>query len=189
MGVHARTAAAITVRSVDVESVWFSDAEPRNDAEAGYLATLRELVSGWDVAGLRPEHTSVLTVLTPLHLTVELAGLPGDITLQVGYWQTDPYGPGLEGEWGDDHLLDSHVNGVDGLAVQGLAASPDQFATWTAEWLLAQLRRPVERLEWLGCDGAVVATRWRLPDTGHVLKRQGRPFVSRRPPDRALQVR
>jgi hypothetical protein len=178
------------VPPVDDGAAWFADGVPRNDAEARYLATLQSLAATWDVSGLRPEHTSVLTVMLPLHLMVELAGLPNDVTLQVGYWLEAPYGPGLEGEWGDRHLLDNHVDGPDALTVRGLSASPEQFATWTADWLLAQLQRPVERLDWLGRDGAVTS-QWRLADTGLSLTWQGaRPWRrTRRPPDAVQRVR
>jgi hypothetical protein len=176
---------------VDDEAVWFAGAAPRNQPEARYLATLRELAATWDVADLRPGHTSVLTVLAPLHLTVELVGLPADVTLQVGYWLDAPHGPGLEGEWGDRNLLDSHVDGPDGLTVQGLTASPEQFATWTADWLVAQLKRPVERLDWTAEDGAVTTSQWRLADTGLSLAWQGTRRWRRRrqPPDRVQRVR
>ena len=187
--VHSAVATT-TVRPVDDESVWFTGAAPRNDTEARYLATLQSLAATWDIGGLRPEHTSVLTVMTPLHMTVELVGLPADVTLQVGYWLEAPHGPGLEGEWGDNHLLDNHVYGADGLTVQGLTASPEQFATWTADWLLAQLRRPVERLDWAGPDGTVTS-QWRLADTGLSLTWQGTRRWRRRrqPPDRVQRVR
>jgi hypothetical protein len=35
-----------------------------------------------------------------------------------------------------------------GLFVSGVAASAEQCALWTAEWLERQLRRPVVRREW-----------------------------------------
>ncbi|MFQ1001038.1 hypothetical protein [Modestobacter sp. SSW1-42] len=176
---------------MDDEPVWFTGAEPRNDAEACYLATVRELAPSWDVAGLRPEQTSVLTVLTPLLLTVQLVGLPADVALQVGYWFDPPRGPGLEGEWGDRYLLDAHLDGADGLTVFGLTAAPEEFAAWTADWLLAQLRRPVERLDWADPDGRVTASQWRLADTGLPLTREGRRSWRRRrrPPDRVERVR
>lgn len=170
--------------------MWFAGGEPRDEAEHAFLATWRARAGMWAVADLQPSHTSVTTAIDPLLVSVDrIAGLPEDQSLQVGFWQTDPYGPALEGEWGDRYLLDNHVYGRDGLTVLGLRASPEQFANWTASWLEAQLMRPVDWLQWLNSRGTVVATRWRLVGSDFVLKSQGRPGLRRRPPDRVERVR
>jgi hypothetical protein len=70
------------------------------------------------------------------------------------------------------------------------AGTPEQYATWAADWLLRQMNRPVIREEWLGRD-RVVATTWRLNDTGRVLGTTGltpRRWFRRRA-DRVVAVR
>ena len=49
---------------------WFSGDEPRTD-EVRFLARLRDLASGWPVAGLSPDATWCLTALVPLFVAVD----------------------------------------------------------------------------------------------------------------------
>lgn len=53
-------------------------------------------------------------------------------TLRVGYWHEGPFGRALEREWGDDHLLDSHVYDGNGLTVIGLDEAPETYGTFAA---------------------------------------------------------
>ncbi len=175
-------------------SLWFSGDEPRDDREHAFLDTVRDEARTWQVPGLRPEDTAAGAFILPLHLSVDIPGLPGAVAnLQVGYWPPDrgPYGHALEGEWGDKYHLDSHVYGRDGLTVFGLSASPAQFGHWAATWLHDQLMRPIERREWLDEAGKVAATRYVLADTDFVLRQTGFSIVRRfrRPPDRVERVR
>ena len=175
---------------------WFDGDDPRDDAEATFLDQLRRRASSWNVPGLSPDNTGTLAVLVPLHVSVAVPGLDPATSvrcprrgLQVGYWQHGHYGHGLEGEWGCEHLLDSHRNDADGLTVVGLDARPEDFADWAADWLYRQLLRPRERQEWLR-GGRVVASRTRLADSGLVLFTEGSslPRLSRRPPDRVITL-
>lgn len=177
-----------------VPLAWFTGGDPRDEREQTFLDTGRDLASSWAVPGVLPEHTSSGTFIRPLFLTVDVPGLPATLAnLQVGYWppSAGPFGHALEGEWGDDLVLDNHVYGREGLTVFGLDASPEEFGTWAVKWLQRQLLRPLERREWLDDSGHVAATRYVFTDTDFVLRESGfsvfRKF--RRPPDRAEQVR
>lgn len=174
--------------------LWFDGDEPRDDRERAFLDAVREEARTWRLPGLRPQDTALGAFIIPLHLSVDIPGLPGEVAnLQVGYWPPDcgPYGQALEGEWGDRYHLDSHVYGRDGLTVFGLSASPDQFGTWAATWLQDQLLRPIERRDWLDDHGQVAATRYVLADTDFLLRQRGFSLVRRfgRPPDRVERVR
>ncbi|MPV87288.1 hypothetical protein GB882_01300 [Georgenia ruanii] len=60
---------------------------------------------------------------------------PGQCTLQIGYWDDDRGCRALQGEWGDDHLLDSHEFSSDGLTVFGLIEEPETYRMLAAKWL------------------------------------------------------
>lgn len=155
---------------------------------------VRHEAGAWRLSGLRPEDTSVAAFIVPLHLSVDVPGVAASVAnLQVGYWTPGggPYGQALEGEWGDQYLLDSHVYGRDGLTVFGLDASPEQFGTWAATWLRDQLRRPIERREWLDGGGLVTATRYVLADSDFILRQTGFSILRRfrREPDRVQRLR
>ena len=172
-----------------MDDAWFAGDAPRDDDERAFLDVLRERAAAWDVPRLEPAHTRTRTVLRPLHLTVDLAGLPPDVNLQIGWWPADGDGHQLDGEWGDRSLLDGGRPDAGMLMVMGLRADPGRFASWAADWLHAQLRRPVEREEWWRAGGRVIASRWRLADTRVVLWSAGFPSLRHRPPDRVVQVR
>ena len=110
-------------------------------------------------------------------------------TLQVAYWHDGPSGRTLEGEWGDSHILDNHVYDGDGLTIIGLEEAPDTYGHFAANWLERQLKRPVERLDWLQA-GQVKETIWRLPDSGKIVARSGRSLrLPSKQPERVLKVR
>lgn len=168
---------------------WFSGDEPRTDDEARFLARLRELASGWPVPGLGPEATWCLTALVPLLVAVDSPSLAGEVgltSLHVGYWPPTPQGLRLEGEWGDDHLLDNGGSETD-LRIQGVSGEPEFFADATAAWLATQLLRPIDRMDWLHGD-RVVATRIRLGGGGQTLVRRGSWLRTRRDPDRTTRL-
>lgn len=171
-------------------ATWFDGDAPRSAAEARFLAGLRAHGDAWRDAGLEPSATRARTVLRPLHVQVDVPGLPPrDVNLQVGFWTSGPRGTGVEGEWGGDHLLDGDAAG--GLALFGLPAGPEELAELTARWLAAALAEPVDRADWLDADGAVVASAWRLAWSGAVVGARGaRPRLRRRrPADRVERVR
>lgn len=179
-----------------MDTQWFAGDEPRDAAEVRFLDQLRRRAVSWDVHGLTPQHTATISGLAPLHVSVAVPGLAPETTsrirltnLQVGYWQRGPYGEGLQGEWGDDYLLDNHRHDTNGLTVIGIQAEPEDFANWTADWFWRQLNRPRERQEWV-VAGKVVTSRTRLADTGLVLFTEGSvlPRMLRRSPDRVVPV-
>lgn len=148
---------------------------PRSDEQAGFLAAFADRVAGWTLEDISPKSFRVIT-LVPLIVVVDVPGIsapPGKCTLQVGYWTDGPYGTAVEGQWGDDHLLDDHTYSSDGLTVIGLDAAPEVFALFAAGWLHRQLLRPVHRHGWLK-GGKVVASRWQLGDSGLVLRTQAK---------------
>lgn len=168
---------------------WFRGAEPRSEDEARFLARLRELADGWQVPGLLPEGSAYLAVLTPLVATVEhplLRGGFGLTQLQVGYWPPSPSEMRLEGQWGDDHLLDNGGDATD-LHIVGVSGEPEFFAEAAASWLLAQLVRPIERLDWIKGD-RIVATQIRIAEGGQTLSSRGSWFRTRRQADRTARL-
>ena len=168
---------------------WFSGDEPRTDDEVRFLARLRDLASGWPVAGLSPDATWCLTALVPLLVAVDCPSLAGEVgltSLHVGYWPPTAHGLRLEGEWGDSHLLDNDGNDTD-LRIQGISGEPEFFADATATWLATQLLRPIDRMEWVNGD-RVVATRIRLGGGGQTLVRRGSWLRTRLEPDRTTRL-
>lgn len=178
---------AVMIRRVS----WFDGASPRGDQVAEFLSALRAEAARWDLDVL-PGHTSALTVLTPLYVDVDVPGLPVGTNkwtvLQGGYWARGPAGLVLQAEWGDSHLLDAGGDDED-LRIGGLAIGPAEAAALLASWFSAQLRRPVQRADWLDAADTVVASRWRLLDTGRTLAVTGPWRRRRRPPTRASLVR
>ncbi|MBV1852843.1 hypothetical protein [Catellatospora tritici] len=170
-------------------SQWFPDEPGRNAAEAAYLDQLRQEAADWTVAGICPEDTASQVWFTPLYLELEIPGLAvPQNTLQVAYWTNHPRGHALDGMWGDEHLLDNPHR--EDLTACGATVDPEECASWTAAWLLRQLRRSIVRQEWLSGDRVVAAT-WRFDDTGRVLHATGssrRRFLRRRA-DRVVEVR
>jgi hypothetical protein len=179
------------VRDVPRSTSWFGGDEPRTEDEARFLAVLRAHDEAWRSAGVEPSGTTVLTGLVPLHVQVDLPGLPADrVNLQVAFWTTGPRGTGVEGQWGDDHLLDGGTAG--GMEVFGLPADPEELAGFAVRWLTRALAAPVDRADWVGRDGEVVASRWVLAESGAVVGSRGTPPRSRlrpRPADRVLRAR
>jgi hypothetical protein len=175
-----------------LQSVWFPDETGRNDQERAFLDQLRLQAASWRIEDVSPGDTSSERWLTPLYIDVEVPRITiPRSTLQVAYWTSGPYGSALHGTWGDGYLMDDHDgNDPEDLTVVGVLATPEQYATWAADWLLRQLHRPVIREEWLRHD-RVVATTWRLADTGHILGKTGLTprRLLRRKPDRAINVR
>ncbi len=183
--------AGVTFSSVVVEAAsWFQCDDPRNEGQDRFLKRLRVESDAWSSFGIVPGDTFAnATWMAPLFLQVALPGLSHS-NLQVGYWQDPPLGHGLEGMWSDgSYLLDDERHDQDGLTVLGLEGEPEEFATWTARWFTQQFWRPVERLDWLS-RGEVIASSWRLADTGLVVARRGAFFRTlKRAPTTVTTVR
>lgn len=168
---------------------WFQGDKPRSEDEARFLARLRGLAADWTASGLLPAGTGCLTALTPLLVTVEhplLREGSGLTELQVGYWPPSASGIRLQGEWGNEYLLDNEGDPTD-LRVEGVSAEPEFFAETAASWLEAQLQRPIERLDWVK-GGHTVATRVRLAEGGQTLTSRGSWFRTRRRADRVTRL-
>ncbi len=168
---------------------WFTGDRPRTDDEARFLARLRERASAWSLPGLRPDGSWCLASLVPLFLWVDhpcLAGEVGLTSLHIGYWPLTSKGLRLQGEWGDNHLLDNGGDDTD-LRVQGITGEPEFFADAAATWIETQLLRPIERMEWLDGD-RVAASRIRLAGGGQTLTRRGSWLRTRRHPDRTTRL-
>ena len=189
-GIRARAGCGKMPRvgSLNSAEQWFTGDAPRTEDEARFLTRVRERSVTWAVPGLESAASWSLAKLVCLLLVVaspSLDGLKGLHSVQVGY-----YPPGnplrLEGEWGDDHLLDNGGDEHD-LRLAGVEGEPEWFADIAADWMQRQLLRPLERREWL--DGStVVAQQTRLSDSGFLLARSGSRFRSRRAPDRTLRL-
>jgi hypothetical protein len=170
---------------------WFDGAAPRNHEEAVFLDTLRRDAAGWglDVA---PDDTSSYTGLRPLYVDVGIPGLPYgtsmDTILQGAYWAGDSGGLTLQAEWGDTHLLDAGSLDED-LRLGGVRLGPEQAASMLANWFTAQLSRPIDRDDWLDARGNVIASEWRLVDTGRRVAAAGSWLRRRRAPARRTTAR
>jgi hypothetical protein len=170
---------------------WFEGAAPRSEAEAEFLAALRTHAANWQL-DVGPEHTGALTALAPLYVDVEVPGLSqgNNMTtvLQGGYWTGAPTGLVLQAEWGDTHLLDNGGHDDD-LSVGGVRLGPAEEAAILANWLATQLRRSIQRAEWIDAARRVRAADWRLADTGRQLAAEGSWLRRRRAPARVITVR
>ena len=170
-------------------TAWFPGDAPRTEDEARFVARLRERASAWGAYGIQPDVSWCHAVFVPLVVGVDhpyLVGQGGLTSIQVGYWPPTSKGLRLEGEWGDDHLLDNGGDDTD-LRVQGIPGEPEFFATAAVTWIETQLLRKIERLEWL--DGErVAASRIRLADGEQTVARRGSWLRTRRKPDRTSRL-
>jgi hypothetical protein len=174
--------------SSDEAAAWFTGDEPRTDDEARFLDRLRVRAVDWVVPGLDHSTSWCLAKLACLLVVVpspSLIGLNGLHSIQVGYY---PAGKllRLEGEWGEDHLLDSGGDERD-LRIHGVEADPEWFVDVSADWIGQQLLRPLVQEEWL-VGSSVVASQTRLDDTGFVLSRSGSWLRMRKEPDRKIRL-
>ena len=172
-------------------ATWFGGAEGRNAEEVAFLAELRRLAALWDVPDLNPEDDTTAEVfLNPLFIGLDVPGVTAARdNLQLGYWTG--VGSWLSGEWATGYFLDDHNgNSPECLTVRGVKATPEEFARFAADWMLAQLLRPLVQEDWLS-GNVPHATRWRFTDTGHVLARDGLSLrrILRRQPDRVVVIR
>ena len=169
----------------------FEGDPPRTDAEARFLDALGSFAAASPVPGMAGPF-DVLAQIAPLVVTLDLPGInvtPAICNLQVGYWESNRFGPSLEGQWGDGYVLDSYDRDGDNLEVTGLDESPETFDGFAARWLERQLLRPVERRDWMR-NGDVRYSRWCLSDTGRILARSGALLrLPRNPPSRVVVIR
>ena len=177
---------------------WFAGDPPSDTLDEAFLTRVREEASHRDMKDLRPTETSSIAArdLRPLVLMVDVPQMPDELQawshLAVCYWppESSSY-PRLEGSWGSGHFLDDHDgNDRDCLTVDGVPATPEDLASFSAQWLTAQLARPIECDQWL-IQGEVLAQQWRFADTGRVLSSPGKLLrrAVRREPDRTHRVR
>ena len=91
--------------------------------------------------------------------------------------------------WGCSHPWDDYdEQDLEHLSVPVSDVAPEDAAKRAAQWLTAQLRRPLVRQEW-DRRGGSAARRWVLTDTGRVLGSRGWMFRhGRRAPDRVVPL-
>jgi len=170
---------AVMIRDV----FWFGGATPRSDEEAVFLGTLRSDAAAWDL-DVAPDDTTSFTGLVPLYVDVSVPGLPLGTNrytiLQGAYWAGGPAGLTLRAEWGDTYLLDGGGHDND-LRLEGVGLGAAQAASMLASWFKAQLRRPIDRFDWVAAGGGVVASEWRLVDTGSRVASEGSWFGGEAP--------
>lgn len=169
----------------------FQGDRARTPEEEKFLKELARGIAGWPPTNPKLESFKVFARIKPLVVILDVPGIetPDACTLQVAYWHDGPSGRTLEGEWGDSHVLDNHVYDGDGLTIIGLEEAPDTYGHFAANWLERQLKRPVERLDWLQ-GGQVKESTWRLQDSGKIIARSGRSLrLPSKQPDRVLKVR
>ena len=105
----------------------FRGDDPRTSSEQEFLQALAAYITDWAVPGMPAQSFEVFARMHPLVVMTQVPGVDvpaGRCTLQIGYWDDRPGCRALEGEWGDDLLLDSHVYSSDGLTVFGLHEEP-----------------------------------------------------------------
>jgi hypothetical protein len=170
----------------------FQGDRARTPEEEKFLKELACGIVGWSLTHPQLDSFRVFAGIKPLVVILDVPGVEvprGTCTLQIAYWHDGPNGRTLEGEWGDSHLLDNHVYDGDGLTIIGLEEAPDTYGHFAADWLDRQLKRPVERLDWLR-GGQVKESTWRLADSGKLIARNGRLLrLPSKPPDRVFRVR
>ena len=156
---------------------WFAGAQPRTERENAFLEAMRTRAAGWGVVGVSAASTLSSLLIEPvLYVECRVPGLPRnaglDSLLQVGYTD-DPEDPSLIGEWGTEgYVLDGgSVTGI--LHAVGLAAPPEVFGEWAADWMWRQLQRPIERVEFMKGRGDLVGSEWRLADNLQLLGKTG----------------
>lgn len=148
---------------------------PRTPQEANFLSGITRGISAWSLPDVQLGSFKVVARMEPIVVTLNVPGIDvpqGTCMLQIGYWNDGHHGRALEGEWGDNHLLDNHVYDADGLTIFGLEEEPETYGTFAAGWLHRQLQRPVERLDWLRGE-QVQESAWRLADSGKTIARKG----------------
>lgn len=128
---------------------WFDDDPPQHDPQRAFVQALERLADRWRFDDLYPEHSSSSSWIdgTGIFVELQLPGLTCDrLRLRALYSPVSHREPLLKAEWGDDYLFDGVV--TEGLVVNGVDASPEECASWTAAWFERQLRRPIVRREW-----------------------------------------
>lgn len=170
----------------------FRGDDPRTSSEQEFLQALAAYITDWAVPGMPAQSFEVFARMHPLVVMTQVPGVDvpaGRCTLQIGYWDDRPGCRALEGEWGDDLLLDSHVYSSDGLTVFGLHEESGAYGTLAGKWLERQLQRRVDRQDWIRKD-KLVRSRWVLPDTGmRVAQTIDTNWFVRGAPDRVTRVR
>ena len=164
----------------------------RTSSEQEFLDALAAYMTDWAVPGISAQSFEVVARMHPLVVMTDVPDVDvptGQCTLQVGYWDDRQGCRALEGEWGDDLLLDSHEYSSDGLTVFGLHEEPATYGTLAGKWLERELQRRVDRQDW-NRKGKLLRSRWVLPDTGkRVAQTVSTNWFVRGAPDRVTRVR
>lgn len=170
----------------------FRGDDSRTSGEQEFLEALAAYITDWVILGVSAQSFEVVAQVHPLVVMTQVPGVdvPAErCTLQIGYWDDHQGRRALEGEWGDEYLLDSHVYSSDGLTVFGLHEEPGTYGTLAGKWLERQLLRRVDRQDWIR-KGTLIRSRWVLPDTGmRVAQTINTNWFIRGAPDRVTRVR
>lgn len=135
---------------------WFAVDPSPVGAAADFLEAARAAAVNWQPIDITPADTAAMAEPDGFLIEVTIPGLTCRYrTLRVLYTPpgSDPSLPLLQSEMGEDLASEDGAYLFEGhdpyqLYVVGLPASPSQCGTWAAEWLQAQLQRPIVRREW-----------------------------------------
>lgn len=159
-------------------------------APAAFIAKLRGMISTWKSLGLTDWDTGAAYADGKVWISVGLGDPAGKMSL--GALRVDVTDTEWVAGWATADVL-TYEQFADSLPREqtgGPIADVDKGVEEAVGWLEAQLRRPIVRRVWRR-DGEVVATSWRLEDTGRDIVVSGDPAVRANPDtaDEAVQVR
>ena len=168
---------------------WFPG-EGRHADDEAFLARLRTRAAAEGVADADAGSSWAGDAGGLVAACVRVPGAPVEGVapdLQVGLAR-DTTGWVLVGQWStSDHVLDLPQS----IDISDLSRTPEGLADRAFEWLVGQLARPVERLEWTaGRWSPRIELRLGDPDELLALPSSGWPFRRRRgEPDRVTRLR
>ena len=197
--------------------VWFPVDSPPVGSAADFLEAARAAAAGWQATDVRPADTVALAYLHGFLVEVSIPDLTcRRRTLRVMYTppETDSPEPLLQSELGEDLASEDGAyffdydpvdHGPSQLYIAGITASPSQCGTWAAEWLQAQLQRPIVRREWdrppggltavlPSASGSIAAMEWWFTKPDQPLDVAHKSpawwwWLVKRPPDREITER
>lgn len=187
-------------------SEWFEHEVLLDESQLAYVTKLRELAAVWQFDDLMPVHSRSWPWppdASRLLSEVDVPGLTcGPYTLRVLYSPGGAAHSVLESEWGDKYLFDGPTYSF-GPMVDGVEATSQRCAEWTAAWFEGELLRPVVRREWDRPPNGVgrmlpshtellAAVEWRFADTDELLTSTSGvvwSWLTRTPPSREVLER
>jgi hypothetical protein len=141
----------------------------RTDDERRFIARLRARAQSWTELELAREQTQAWTDRDYLYVHVDVADETHN--LAYGTLRVDYVGSHVRGHWGSADFCDEIDPSARDAFESPPLTSPEEAATYAADWLEAQLRRPAECREWWQ-GNVVVCREWTLTEPEHPLCRQ-----------------